>query len=502
MSEIKRNFLRDKTVIVMGGGTSGWTTALHLLHHSLINDFNIHVQVVASDKVGPIGVGEGTTPYYNQSLKNHCKISQKDFLKGTKGSLKYGIKFDNWNFDQKYYYHMFSGSKKIDESYYLAQFALDNNLDLSNMDLQRFLHGDLGMYIMEENKIPYEDFETYSYSHHFSSDLLIEFLKKECESFENFSYREGKIEEIVYDERGYIKTLCLGNNLRLDGDFFVNCLGFNSTNLIAKEYFDIVLWDKYILNNSAFAMQVKNEENEELNFYTSATAQEYGWCWKIPQYEKTGYGYVFSDQFITDESKLFDDILKTYNIKESNVIGTRLVKSKPYLNKKQIHKNCLSMGLSSGFVEPLEATSIHLIIMGLQHFCEIGQNDLQSQFHYNKIMEEEWNNVFEFIVYHYQTKNPINEYWQHYVDIKRNKKLPFRGLYTCSQSGMFQRSNYSLISLGMEHKNKNIKNPNLNITEEKIYTTSLEQNKTFHSELPIKTILTHKQLLDKIINEE
>lgn len=499
---MKKNFLRDKTVIVMGGGTSGWTTALHLLHHSVKNDFNIHVKVVASDKIGPIGVGEGTTPYYNASLEEHCNITQKEFLSETKGSLKYGIKFSNWNFDGKYYYHMFSGSRKGDEAFYCTQKAIDSDLDLSKLDLQRAIHGDLGVYIMEENKIPYEDLKTYSYSYHFSSDLLIEFLKKKCQDFSNFSYQEGRIQEILYDERGYMKTLCLENDLKLDGDFFVNCLGFKSTDLIAKEYFDIAFWDNLILNNSAFAMQVKNQEDEELNFYTTATAQEYGWCWKIPQYEKTGYGYVFSDQFMNDENKLFDDILKTYNIKESNILGSRLVKSKPYVNKKQIHKNCLSIGLSSGFVEPLEATSLHLIVMALQHFCQIGKNDLTEQFNFNTIMKEEWDNVLEFIVYHYQTKNPINEYWKCYADVLKQKKLPFSGRFCGTRYGMFQRSNYSIISVGMEFKNKHIVNPNLNLKEEDLYNMLSNSDKNFFSSLDTKTVLTHKQILDKIIKED
>lgn len=500
-----RNFLENKKVIIMGGGTAGWTSALNFLHHSEYNNLNITVQLVASENIGTIGVGEGTTPYYNQNMERYCKISRKEFLEQTKGSLKYGIKFENWNFDEKYYYHMFSGSRCGIEEYLMSHLSIDRDLDISDQEIQRRIHGDLGFYILENGKIPFEDLETYGYSYHFSAELLIEFLKAKCLCFDNFSYQEGKIEEILYLDNGYMETLCLENDLKLHGDFFVNCLGFNSSNIIAKEYFDITFWDDYILNNSAFAIQVKNEEDEELDFYTTSSAKEYGWTWKVPQYEKTGYGYVFSDQFITDGDKLIDDIIKTYNIKPSNIIGSRLVKSKPYVNKKQIHKNCLSIGLSSGFVEPLEATSLHLTIMSLQHFYQMVHNDITSQFNFNKIMESEWNSVFEFIVYHYYTKSPINDYWKYYADIKNKNKLPFTSLLFGNEYGMFQKENYLLISLGMKHTN--ITHSNMfsgnelkNIKDEDIHKFISKKDNNFISQLPLQEVLTHKQLLDKIIS--
>lgn len=504
MVNLRKNFLENKKVIIMGGGTSGWTTALYFLHHSLTNNLNIDVQVVSSENIGVIGVGEGTTPSYAISLMEmHCKIPTEEFLRETKGSMKYGIKFANWNFDKEYYYHMFSGSMCGNETYYLSQYAIDNGLDITQKQIQKKIHGYLGYSILETDSIPIQDIEKYQYSYHFSSDLLIKFLRRKCEEFQNFSHQEGMIRKVLYDERGYIKKLCLDDDICLDGDFFVNCLGFHSQKILSEEYFDLVLWDNYILNNSAFAIQVKNEENEPINFYTSCYAQEYGWTWKIPQYEKTGYGYVFSDHFINDESKLYEDIIKTFNIKEENIIGSRMVKSKPYFNKKQLHKNCLSIGLSSGFVEPLEATSLHLINSSLNGFSEISVNDTQSRRNFNKKMEEEWNNVFEFIIYHYLTKNPKNDYWKHYNNISKDKLVALK-MFSSPHRGMFTKENYTIISLGMKRSNtslrKQIKENLHSISEQHTYENlqSFDQEKNFNDELKMKEIITHKQLLNEI----
>jgi tryptophan halogenase len=249
------------------------------------------------------------------------------------------------------------------------------------------------------------------------------------------------------------------NNQEISGDFFVNCLGFKSTDILNKEYFDIQNWDNYILNNSAFAIQVKNSPIEIIEPYTTSTAQEYGWCWKIPQYEKTGYGYVYSSDFINDEDKLYNDLLKTYNIKESDVFKTKVVKSKPYFNKKQLHKNCLSLGLASGFVEPLEATSIHMTLVGLDVFFELmelelikDKKDLINNYAnaFNSIMHKDWRNVFKFIIYHYFTNNPINNYWKHYKNIQDNNVFDFNEKYFCI--GVFSNDSYSQISLGMKIK--------------------------------------------------
>lgn len=449
--------MKNSIVNIMGGGTAGWISALYILNKNKDLNLNLKVNLISSNTIEPIGVGEGTTPSFAFFIENICKIDRKEFLRETKGSLKYGVKFVNWNFDNDYHYNLvFAGDvleqKEKQLDYDFIQYIINNDISVPQKVLQRKLIGNV-FDIIENNKISLQMIPTYAY--HFSASLIIPFLMKRCFEFQEFSHVEGKIENVNYHENGYIKSVKTDNNLVLDGNFFINCLGFNSKNILDSEYFDIEGWEDYILNDSAFAIQVKNSPFESLEPYTTAFAKEYGWCWKIPQYEKTGYGYVYSSSFINDEEKLYDDLIKTYNIKEKSIFKTRVVKSKPYYNKKQIHKNCLSLGLSSGFVEPLEATSINMTLVSLQTFFDFNQNhsDFEEKHKniFNEKMQKNWINVFKFIIFHYFTNNPINDYWKHYKQIQKNNLFEFYEKFSESQP-IFSKSDYFSISLGMKMK--------------------------------------------------
>lgn len=448
--------MKNKTIVVMGGGTAGWISALYLLNQN--QDLNLKIKLISSNDIDVIGVGEGATPLFTDFIEKTCKIDKKEFLKETKGSFKYGIKFDNWNFDGEYYYHIFDTSffehKDEDLDYDFIQYAINEDLNVPQKTLQKKLLG-CSFDLLENNKLALKINGAYSY--HFSASLIIAFFKKKCLEFENFEHIEGTIESIFYNETGFIDSLKLDDNQKISGNFFINCLGFRSNTLIDDEYFDIQNWDNYILNNSAFAIQVKNSPVEIIEPYTTATAQEYGWSWKIPQYEKTGYGYVYSSDFINDEDKLYDDLLRTYKIKEKDVFKTRSVKSKPYVNKKHLHKNCLSLGLASGFVEPLEATSIHMTIIGLTIFSEMIKEGIEMNQKYinifNSKLQKYWNTVFKFIIYHYFTNNPINDYWKHYKNIQENDVFDFYEKYgDLKYNSVFSKPSYFLVSLGMKIK--------------------------------------------------
>lgn len=436
----------------MGGGTAGWVSALYFLNKSKDLCLDLKIKLISSNKIEPIGVGEGTTTIFTDFIENICKIDKKEFLKETKGSFKYGIKFNNWNFNNEYYYHTFRETNV--ENHKIIQHCINNELNIPQKDLQSKLLGFV-FNLMESNK-----FSTKSnYAYHFNSSLLIPFLRKKCTEFEQFEYIEGIIKNISYDEIGFINSLRVDNGKKISGDFFVNCLGFKSTNILNEEYFDIENWNNYILNDSAFAIQVKNSSEEIIEPYTTSTAQEYGWCWKIPQYEKTGYGYVYSSDFIDNQDKFYNDLLKTYNIEEKDVLKTKVVKSKPYFNKKQLHKNCLSLGLSSGFIEPLEATSIHMTLLSLNVFFELielklikNKKDLVGNYvdAFNSILYKDWKNVFKFIIYHYFTNNPINDYWKHYKNIQKNNVFDFYEKYY--SIGVFSNISYFQVSLGMKIK--------------------------------------------------
>jgi hypothetical protein len=451
-------YMKNKTIIIMGGGSAGWIASTYFLNKSEDLNLNLKVKLIASELVGTIGVGEGTTPNFSKHfIEKICKVDKKEFLRETKGSFKYGIKFDNWNFDGQYYYHLFNSQSKydngnLDVDYKFIQYIINEELKIPQKILQKKLHKS-NFDLLENNKISLNYNNDYAY--HFSSDLLITFLKDKCLKFKNFNYKNSLIKKLNYSENNFIKSIYIENDEEIEGDFFVNCLGFRSNNLLNEQYFDIKDWSKYILNNSALAIQVSNNFNDIIEPYTTSTAEEYGWSWKIPQYEKTGYGYVYSDYFITDEDKLYENIIKTYKIKEKNIFKTKVVKSNSYYNRKQINNNCLSLGLASGFIEPLEATSIHMTLAQLYYFFEMVENNVELNEKYinvyNKRLEKNWENIFKFVIFHYFTNNPINEYWQHYVNICESNEFDFYEKYS-ENNYVFSSASYFSVSLGMNIK--------------------------------------------------
>ena len=488
----------------MGGGTAGWVSALYFLNKNKHLNLNLKIKLISSKEIEPIGVGEGTLPSFPIFIENLCKIDKEEFLRETKGSFKYGVKFDNWNFDNEYCYNLIVGGTNYDLndenkklSFDFIQYAINNDIGINQKLLLKKIIGEF-YDILENNKISLSMFSGYAY--HFSADLLIPFLRKKCIEFEEFEHIEGTIKNISYDQNVFIDNLRIDSNQKIFGDFFVNCLGFKSNNLLSEEYFDIDKnWDKYILNNSAFGIQVKNSPTEIIEPYTTATAQEYGWSWKIPQYEKTGYGYVYSSDFINDENKLYDDILKTYNIKEKNVFKTRVVKSKPYYNKKPLYKNCLSLGLASGFIEPLEATSIHMTLVGLNTFFEMIENKIELNEKYinvfNKTLEKIWNNSFKFITYLYFTNNPINDYWKHYKNIQENNIFNFYEKHT-DNSVPFNSHTYFLVSLG-----KRMKDYYYGFEYEKYLKDNFENFLRIDKSINLNGLYSHNEVLNEINRE-
>lgn len=485
----------------MGGGTAGWISALYCLNRSKDFNLNLKIKLISSNNIDPIGVGEGTTPPFTKFIEEICKIDRTEFLRETKGSFKYGIKFDNWNFDNQYYYHLFGNSAHLNHEpqnnnlyHDFLQYCINNDLNISQKILQKKLHG-VSFDLIENNKFSLNINNGYAY--HFSANLIIPFLKKKCLEFNEFEHVKGTIHRIDYKEDGFIENILIDENKKINGDFYINCLGFGSKNILAEEYFDLEYWDNYILNNSALAIQVKNSPLEEIEPYTTSTAQEYGWTWKIPQYEKTGYGYVYPDSFINDEDKLYEDLLKTYNIKEKDIFKTKIVKSKPYYNRKQMHKNCLSIGLSSGFVEPLEATSIHMSLISLYSFFEMICGEVQFDEKYlnifNDRLEKKWINVLKFIIFHYFTNNPINDYWQHYKNIEQSNIFEFYEKNQYEDVNLFSQKSYFVVGLGMR-----IKDYSYSFYNEKPYKEIIDDYLRISTNLDAQDLYSVKKVLNEI----
>lgn len=496
-------FLRNKKIVVIGGGTAGWLSALYFLSMSKKFCLDLTVDLIADEETGIIGVGEGTTPPFRNFIKNVCNISDDEFLKNTNGSFKYGIKFDNWNFNNEYYYHLFSNVTKYDNNSLkdlisMCQYCVNNELDIPFKLFQKKYNG-LTFDLVDNNKINL--FSNNAVSYHFAANLVIKYFKEKCQEFENFKYFNNKVVSCKYYENNFIKNLILENDIEYFGDIFINCMGFHSKKIFTEEMYDIVDISNLMPNDKAVTLQYHNNPDDEIEPYTWSTAQDYGWTWKIPQWQKTGCGYVFSSSFL-DEEKSYDTIIKTHNIDEKNIISTKVINFESYYNKKQLNGNCLHVGLSSGFIEPLEATNLHMAITTLDMFFSLLYNieSLSSNYSeiFNKKMNMQWVNNINFILYHYFNGSTKNDYWKHYTNLKNSEKYSFLPekymdiTESILTTNFYSFDMYSFFSVGLGMKIKDYYYP---FEYEKI--NGFEINQFFSNKLlyNFKEDLSHKEYL-------
>ena len=385
------------SICILGGGTSGFITALILKER--FPTFNI--TVVKSDKVGTIGVGEGTTPHFLDFLK-FVKISPEEIIKEAGATFKAAILFKNWS--EKDFIHA------SDDSYLntLAQVRLlflhniSEGVDPKKLGI---LNEHLTKEINTEDNLPTNTF-------HFDNEKLINFLTKKS---------IGRGIEVFDDEIDSVHINNEGNTEYLKGrkkyfsDFFIDASGFKKV-IVSKydvKWVDVSYW---LSTDSAYVY--RTFINEVPDLWSTAEALDYGWKFKVPLLDKQGNGYIFDSNYISDEEALLE--LEKADINFDRNKTKKLKFSTGYLNKCWVN-NCFATGLSGSFFEPLQASSIGTTIQQAYMLCNnlINYNDKiieRVNHQYSNMMK----NVRDFIILHYATKKTNTKFW---LD-KSNMKLP------------------------------------------------------------------------------
>ncbi|HEY5754671.1 MAG TPA: tryptophan halogenase family protein [Steroidobacter sp.] len=394
---------RIQKIVIAGGGTAGWMVAAGL---SRTLGKALDIKLVESDEIGTVGVGEATIPTL-VTFHRLLDINEQEFMAATQGTFKLGIGFENWRNVNQNYIHSFGTTGKDHWTAGFQHFWLKGR--------ERGLAGDYGDYCVElkaslSNKFAHLPRGGMNYAFHLDAGLYAKFLRKFSEGY-GVQRIEGKITNVLtHDDTGFIKAIRLDSGAEIEGDLFIDCTGFRALLIgqtLREPYED---WSHWLPCDSAVALQT--ESVGEAIPYTRSIARDAGWQWRIPLQHRVGNGMVYCSRFSSD-----DEAKQTLlaNIEGKVRTEPRVIKFKPGQRRQTWLKNCVAVGLASGFIEPLESTSIHLIsrsiIKLLQMFPSAGINPTDIE-EFNRQTVAELEHIRDFIVLHYHvTDRQDTPFW-------------------------------------------------------------------------------------------
>lgn len=400
-----------KHIVILGGGTAGWMAA-NLMKKQWKDD-NILITLVESPNIGIIGVGEGSTPQL-KTFFDKLNISESEWMPACNATYKNGITFQGWSsrvgFDS--YFHPFPS--RIDA---FSAPALFYNTQYRRQGIDIHSHPDrfyLSAYLAQHQKtpIPQENFPfPIGYGYHFDSGLLGKFLATKAVAA-GVSHIQSTVEGVGKHLNGDIAYLQLDNGENVSGDIFVDCSGFKGELIQKQLSVPFVSYQDNLFNDSAVTLP--SPAGQSLNSQTISTTLKHGWAWDIPLINRTGNGYVYSSNYCSADQAETELRLKL-NLINSD-LEARHLKMKVGRVEKHWYRNCLAVGLSQGFIEPLEATALHFVQETIERFIQINdQHDfsISPQDQFNEELNSRFEGIRDYIVAHYRLNSRNDtEYWR------------------------------------------------------------------------------------------
>lgn len=403
------------SIVIAGGGTAGWMAA------AALSRFAPHcaVTLIESDAIGSIGVGEATIPQvrlFNSALG----FDEADFVRQTKATFKLGIEFDGWRVKGESYMHAFGSiGQQIGLLPFQHYWMRAQKAGFARA-LQHYSPNELAARMMKMQRgRGMENGPEMPYAYHFDAGLYAEFLRKLSES-RGVNRIEGKITSVQRDrENGDIGAILLDGGTHISGDFFIDCTGFRGMLIDGELGIGFDDWSHWLPCDRALA--VACESGGDFSPYTRAIAHQAGWQWRIPLQHRIGNGHVYSSAYISDDEAA--SILLA-NLDGKALADPRSIHFTTGMRRKHWHKNCLAIGLSAGFMEPLESTSIHLIQSSISRFLAMFPTHKPNPAmidEFNRQAEFEWTRIRDFLILHYWANGRDGEpFW----DAARNLALP------------------------------------------------------------------------------
>ncbi|GAW95429.1 MULTISPECIES: tryptophan halogenase family protein [Colwellia] len=433
-------------IVIAGGGTAGWMAAASL---SKLLGKSFDITLVESDEIGTVGVGEAAIPTLT-AFHRLLGINEQAFMKATHATFKLGISFENWKKGDDEYMHGFG---RVGKECWAGEFqhfwlhGKQNNIDFG------FEH-----YSPEIQAAKAEKFALakggLNYSYHLDASLYAKFLRTFAEAH-GVKRIEGKIIDVAKDSKtGDIKSLQLANGNVIEGQLFIDCTGFVGLLIEKALHTGYEDWSHWLPCDSAVAVQTKSVSAPLP--YTRSIARESGWQWRIPLQHRVGNGLVFCSKYLADDDA---KTLLMNNIEGEPIKQPRVIKFKTGRRRKGWNKNCVALGLSSGFLEPLESTSIHLIMSGILRLIRLFPFEGISPSavnEYNQQLTTELEHIRDFIILHYHaTERADTPFWQYCKNMEIPDSLKQRlalfketGRIFTSEGELFRVDSWAQVMLG------------------------------------------------------
>lgn len=398
-------------ICIVGGGTAGWLAAL-MIHKIQGNSHDI--TLIESSRIGIVGAGEGSTGYLTDIIQGHSwnyGCNEIDFLRETGATVKLGIRHKDWKHVGHSYIGPIDGSNSVgaDCDYMLLKAITDGRPFHESSANGYIIEKSLSSFILQDDgKLT----NSSSHAYHFDAHKVGKYFKKVCG--ENVTSIDADVVDINLDENGFVTSIVLADGRIIEADFFIDCSGFKRI-FASKLGVPWISYSKHLPVNRAMPFLMKYDEDEKIDPVTTAWAQKAGWMWQIPVQERKGCGYVYCDSFTSDEQAQ-NEIEQLLGKKIEPI---RFFSFETGRLDQLWAKNCLFVGLSAAFAEPLEATSIHSTIVQLTWFafnylrdtknetCNIASTNF-----YNRRVAKMYDDFRDFLVLHYMTERNDSEFWK------------------------------------------------------------------------------------------
>ena len=402
---------RVKRVVIVGGGTAGWMAAAAL---SKLLAGVVSVELVESDEIGIVGVGEATIPQilnYNSALG----LDENDFIRATQATFKLGIQFHNWRSQGHAYIHTFGENGVPLNRTPFQHYWLRGRSDPRFADLWAFSPNAQAAARGRFTRTPFQmgtRSVAMAYAFHFDASLYAKYLRAYSEA-RGVKRTEGKIVEIrQHPETGFVESVRLERGDIVAGDLFIDCSGFRGLLIEGALKTGYQDWSHWLPCDRAFAVPTRNAGPPRP--YTQSIAHQAGWQWRIPLQHRTGNGHVFCSSHISeDEARA----VLLGNLEGEALAEPRLIKFVTGRRKKFWNKNVVALGLASGFLEPLESTSLFMIqssVVRLIRLFPDGGIDPANVAEFNRQSDFEYERIRDFIILHYKaTERDDTPFWRH-----------------------------------------------------------------------------------------